>query len=143
MVRFLSIFAIAAGLAMVLMPNAKAGWCGGANCGCGVVVVAQPCAPEMYLVNQGPVFSGPGHYLHQLADPPPCCYPYVGPSIPAIPTGNTVRAVIPAAFTVPMWDILTQRFLLHSTGRTYGDTGISIDRLAPGIIKRARPAACA
>jgi hypothetical protein len=79
MLRFLSVFAIAASLSIALMPKAHAGWCGGgANCGCGVVVVAQPCAPEMYLVNQGPVFSGPGHYLHQLADSPPCCYPNVG-----------------------------------------------------------------
>jgi hypothetical protein len=80
MLRFLSVFAIAASLSIALMPKAHAGWCGGfgSNCGCGVVVAAQPCAPEMYLVNQGPVFSGPGHYLHQLADPPPCCYPNVG-----------------------------------------------------------------
>ena len=88
MLRFLSVFAIVAGLSIALMPKVDAGWCGGgANCGCGVVV-AQPCAPEMYLVNQGPVFSGPGHYLHQLADPPPCCYPYVGPVYTGYPYGE-------------------------------------------------------
>jgi len=45
--------------------------------------VAPPCAPtESYLVNQGPVLSGPGHYLAQLEAAPPCCdiyrHPYVG-----------------------------------------------------------------
>jgi hypothetical protein len=45
-----------------------------------VAQVVAPCRPlgESYLVNQGPVFSGPGHYLRQLEDPAPCCYPYVG-----------------------------------------------------------------
>jgi hypothetical protein len=47
------------------------------------------CGPviESYLVNQGPVFSGPGHYRHQLADPEPCCYPYVGPVFSGYPYG--------------------------------------------------------
>ena len=53
------------------------------NCGCGTVVAALPCPPiESYLVNQGPVLSGPGHYLGQLEEARPCCdiyrYPYVG-----------------------------------------------------------------
>jgi hypothetical protein len=82
----LNLCAVAATLWLGLMTQAPAGGCPGfgANCGCGPVLaavqVAEPCRPlvESYLVNQGPVFSGPGHYLRQLEDPAPCCYPYVG-----------------------------------------------------------------
>ena len=93
MLRFLSVFAIAASLSFALMPKAHAGGCGGfgANCGCGVVVAAQPCAPEMYLVNQGPVFSGPGHHVRPgpelRPDVLPGSYPYVGPVYTGYPYG--------------------------------------------------------
>ncbi len=87
MLRYLSVLVLAAAAAAVaIAEDASAGACaGGGNCGCGAVVVevAQPCPPiESYLVNQGPVLSGPGHYLGQLENAPPCCdiyrYPYVG-----------------------------------------------------------------
>jgi hypothetical protein len=93
MLRHFTALAIAAILSLGMMTPAPAGSCPGfgANCGCGPVIeVAAPCGPvvESYLVDQGPVFSGPGHYLHQLADPPPCCYPYVGPVYTGYPYGE-------------------------------------------------------
>jgi hypothetical protein len=86
MLRYLKVLAIAATLSLGMVTQAPAGGCPGGygmDCGCGAVIeVVEPCLPvvESYLVNQGPVLSGPGHYLRQLADPapPPCCYPYVG-----------------------------------------------------------------
>jgi hypothetical protein len=41
----------------------------------GPVIVA---GPQSRLVNQGPVHSGPGHFVEQYSDPPPRRYPYVG-----------------------------------------------------------------
>ena len=85
MYRELAAIAVGAALSLGAMSNASAGGaCGGGNCGCGAVVeVVQPCAAavESYLINQGPVLSGPGHYLGQLEEARPCCdqpYPYVG-----------------------------------------------------------------
>jgi hypothetical protein len=75
----------------MISPSGAGGCPGfGGDCGCGpAVAVAVPCGPlvESYLVNQGPVFSGPGHYRHQLADPEPCCYPSVGPVFTGYPYG--------------------------------------------------------
>jgi hypothetical protein len=91
MLRYFIGLAIAATLSLGTMAQAPAGSCPGfgANCGCGPVMVAAPCGPvvESYLVDQGPVFSEPGHYLHQLADPQPCCYPYVGSVYTGYPYG--------------------------------------------------------
>jgi hypothetical protein len=101
MLRFLSLLVIAAGLSLALVPKSEAGCGFGANCGCGAVVVANPCAPEMYLVNQGPVFSGPGHYLHQLADPAPCCYPSVGFVYSGYPYGEYGPGGYPRGFYNP------------------------------------------
>jgi hypothetical protein len=86
MLRYLQACAVAATLCLAGITQVPAGGCAGfgADCGCGpalaAVQVVEPCRPlvESYLVNQGPVFSGPGHYLRQLEDPAPCCYPYVG-----------------------------------------------------------------
>ena len=82
MLRYLAALAVAATSWLGMVGPAAAGCPGfGGDCGCGPAVeVAAPCGPviESYLVNQGPVFSGPGHYRHQLADSEPCCYPYVG-----------------------------------------------------------------
>ena len=126
MLRFL----IVAGLSIALMPKVDAGWCGGgANCGCGVVV-AQHVRRKCIWSTRGRYFLGRGTICTNWPIRRRAATRMLDPSIPAIPTGNTVRAGIPAAFTVPMWDILTQHLLLHSTGLTDGDTGISIDRLA-------------
>ena len=85
MTRYLNVVAAAAAVVWLAMTaDASAGACGGGmNCGCGTVVAALPCPPiESYLVNQGPVLSGPGHYLGQLEEARPCCdiygYPYIG-----------------------------------------------------------------
>ena len=68
---------------------AIAGGCPGFGANCGSAPAGQAAVPcvESYLVNQGPVFSGPGHYRHQLADAEPCCYPYVGPVFTGYPYG--------------------------------------------------------
>jgi hypothetical protein len=78
-----SVYALVAAVivSFAMTAEAPAGGCAGASCGCpGMVEIAQPCAPvvQSYLVNQGPVLAGPGHYLGQLEDAAPCCYPYVG-----------------------------------------------------------------
>ena len=76
--RRLNAFAAAAALAMSIATKATAGGCCPAavvDCGC----AGPALAPGAYLVNQGPVFSGPGHYLRSTPDvPPPADYPYVG-----------------------------------------------------------------
>jgi hypothetical protein len=77
---------VTATLALGIASEAAAGGCCPgiyASCGCGPVVEQVLVAPvvmdEMYLVNQGPVFSGPGHNLpRQFPDEPPGAYPYVG-----------------------------------------------------------------
>ncbi len=96
--RCLNLCAIAATLALGLVVEAFAGSCFGANCGCGpAIAVVEPCRPlvESYLVNQGPVFSGPGHYLRQAEDPAPCCYPYVGFVYSGYPYGAYTQGVYP------------------------------------------------
>jgi hypothetical protein len=61
----LTLLAAAAALSLGASAPALAGGC----CGGG----------EFYPLNQGPVFSGPGHDLpRQLKDPSPPAYPYVG-----------------------------------------------------------------
>jgi hypothetical protein len=88
------------------LTQAPAGGCPGfgASCGCGpVVAVAPPCQPlvESYLINQGPVLSGPGHYLNQLVDPAPCCYPYVGFVYSGYPYGAYGAGGYPRGFYNP------------------------------------------
>jgi hypothetical protein len=80
-----NLLAASAALSLALAGEAAAGGCCPglyANCGCGPVVevLVAPAVPEeMYLVNQGPVFSGPGHNLpRQYPDAAPGGYPYVG-----------------------------------------------------------------
>jgi hypothetical protein len=93
-------------LAAAAEAPARAGACSGfgANCGCGPAVeVVAPCQPmvESYLVNQGSVFSGPGHYLHQLGDPDPCCYPSVGFVYSGYPYGAYGPGGYPRGFYSP------------------------------------------
>ncbi len=83
MLRLVMAWAVAAALSLAMTAHASADPCGGFSpgCGCGpAVAVVEPCGPlvESYLVNQGPTFSGPGHYLRQAGGSAPCCYPYVG-----------------------------------------------------------------
>ena len=91
MLRYLAALAVAATSWLGMVGPSAAGCPGfGGDCGCAPAVeIAAPCGPviESYLVNQGPVFSGPGHYRHQLADSEPCCYPYVGPVFSGYPYG--------------------------------------------------------
>jgi hypothetical protein len=76
--RSLYIFAVGAVVSLAAAAPAAAGGC------CpGRAAVDCACGPDMYVVNQGPVFSGPGAFVSQIRDlppPPPCCgsYPYVG-----------------------------------------------------------------
>jgi hypothetical protein len=60
----------------IATPAAAGGCCAYAGCGCGWMF--DP-APEILLVNQGPVASGPGRYFYQVPDPlPGGGYPHVG-----------------------------------------------------------------
>jgi hypothetical protein len=71
----LKLLTAAAALVLGAASHAGAGGC------CGPVAeVAVPYVGNgVYLVNQGPVYSGPGHDLpRQALDPPPSAYPYVG-----------------------------------------------------------------
>src|SRR5205823_32195 len=66
----LNVLAAAAALALAAVTPAAADDCcpaGYAGCSC----------EQFYLLNQGPVFSGPGHDLpRQVRDMPPPAYPY-------------------------------------------------------------------
>jgi hypothetical protein len=63
----LKLLAVAAALSLGASTQAAAGCCGDPS-------------PEIYVVNQGPIFAGPGQGLpREGAYVPPCCgYPYVG-----------------------------------------------------------------
>jgi hypothetical protein len=108
--------------------EAPAGGCAGASCGCpGVVAIAQPCPPavQSYLVNQGPVLAGPGHYLGQLEDAAPCCYPYVGFVYSGYPYGAYGPGAIRAASTTPIsatpTPICPLTSIIVTAGRGTGD----------------------
>jgi len=83
----LYLFAIGAFATLSAASSASAGCCPGAvsPCGCAPVVAQQVVvAPpvEMYVVNQGPVYSGPGSYVTQRNfiegdQTAPYGYPYV------------------------------------------------------------------
>ena len=82
----LNVLAAAAAVSLAAATPAVAGGC------CPMPVVSCVCAPVVtggiYLVNQGPVFSGPGHYLpRQAPDLPPGGYPYVGSVYSGYPYG--------------------------------------------------------
>jgi hypothetical protein len=84
----LRLFAIGAIATLAGVTQAAAGCCPPIipNCGCGPVVApVAPVAvmPEVYVVNQGPVYSGPGPYVTQRNwiegdQVAPIGYPYVG-----------------------------------------------------------------
>ncbi|MFL6799886.1 MAG: hypothetical protein ACJ8F3_21035 [Xanthobacteraceae bacterium] len=57
---------------------------------------------EFTLVNQGPVYSGPGHFLpRQLHDWAPPAYPYVGPVFTGYPYGLQSSGGYPRGFHSP------------------------------------------
>ena len=120
-----SVYALVAAVivSFAMTAEAPAGGCAGASCGCaGVVAIAQPCPPavQSYLVNQGPVLAGPGHYLGQLEDAAPCCYPYVGFVYSGYPYGATDRGAIRVASTTPISATPTPIRPLSSTIVTAG-----------------------
>jgi hypothetical protein len=84
-------FVLPAAAAAALLAAAGSAAAGGCcpTCDCApVVVVAAPPEP-IYLVNQGPVFTGPGHAIPRpLPDAPrPAFYPYVGHVFTGYPYG--------------------------------------------------------
>lgn len=84
----LRLFALGAIAVLAGATQAAAGCCPALipNCGCGPAVApVAPLAvvPEMYVVNQGPVYSGPGPYVTQRNwiegdQVAPIGFPYVG-----------------------------------------------------------------
>ncbi len=101
----LRLFAIGAIATLAGITQAAAGCCPMpvATCGCGPV-------PEMYVVNQGPVYSGPGSYVTQRnyieGDQVAAIgYPYVGytpaPTAPRYYYGGGYRRVIGRPYVRP------------------------------------------
>jgi hypothetical protein len=66
-----------------------------AMCVCPVAV------PERYVVEQGPIFTGPGPCLRQPSDPPPGAYPYVGYVYAGYPYGEYGVGGYPRGFYSP------------------------------------------
>lgn len=110
--HWLRLLAIGAIATLAGVTQAAAGCCPAIvpNCGCGPVVAPAPLAvvPEMYVVNQGPVYSGPGPYVTQRNwiegdQVAPIGYPYVGyvtpPTVPRRFYGPEV--VRPRGYTRP------------------------------------------
>jgi hypothetical protein len=135
------------GLALTcgMIAHAPAGSCAGPDCGCGpaVAVAAVPCVPlvESYLVNQGPVYSGPGHYLRQTPDPEPCCYPSVGYVYSGYPYGVYDSGGYPRGFYspyagYPYAETYPYRRYAHwrqrSYHRVYRPTAMPYPRVPPG-----------
>src|SRR6516165_398966 len=94
---------MAASLAIGAGAEAGAGCCPAfaVNCGCetAMPVVA---APQFYLVNQGPEFTGPGHYLpRQIRDVAPFDYPHVGFVYSGYPYGDYGLPGYPRGFYSP------------------------------------------
>src|SRR5258708_19720801 len=90
----------AAALSLGIAGEAAAGGC------CpglyGEVLVVPPGAGEMYLVNQGPGFSGPGHSLpRHLPDAAPDGYPSVGYVFTAHPPPLHTPPHHPRPFSTP------------------------------------------
>jgi hypothetical protein len=85
MSRGLKELAVAAALALGVAAPAHAGCCV-----VGEVLVEPVEVGQMYVVNQGPILAGPGHYLRRESpDALPYAggYPYVGPIYTGYPYG--------------------------------------------------------
>jgi len=91
----LNVLAAAAALALAAVtPAAADGCCPAGYAGCS-------CEPY-YLVNQGPVFTGPGHDLpRQVLDPVPGAYPYVGVIYTGYPWGVQTSGGYPRGLYSP------------------------------------------
>ncbi len=74
----LSLIAVSAAALLGAASQAAAGCCPGCNCAPGTVVEVLVPGPKSYLVDQGPVYSGPGSYVAQIPDRTPRKFPYVG-----------------------------------------------------------------
>jgi hypothetical protein len=91
----LKLAAVAAALALAMSGEARAG--GPVHAGCCVAPVPIELG-EMYVVNQGPLLSGPGHYLERETPdplPPVGRYPYVGPVFTGYPFGVWDQGLYP------------------------------------------------
>ena len=101
--------ALAAGtaLALTIAGDAAAGCCPApaAGCGCAPAVVAVPVVQvpveQIYVVELGPVLSGPGPYLRQYPEPPPPAYPYVGHVFTGYPYGFQNSGGYPRGYYSP------------------------------------------
>jgi len=101
--KFLSPLAVAAALSLGIPGEARAGGCC-PTCGCATAaLVAGPA--QIYVVNRGPVFSGPGHHVRPgpelRPDVLPGSYPYVGPVYSGYPYGLQDSGGYPRGFYSP------------------------------------------
>ena len=79
-----------------------------------------------YVVEQGPIFTGPGPCLRQPNEPAPAAYPYVGHVFTGYPYGeSTVSAAIRGASIVHI-SAIHMRSLIHQCRS--GGTGIRVTR---------------
>ncbi len=100
--RRLCLLAAAAALWLGIAGGARAGCC--PTCGCvSAALVAGPA--QIWVVNQGPVFAGPGHHVRPgpelRPDVPPGSYPYVGPVYTGYPYGLQDSGGYPRGFYSP------------------------------------------
>jgi len=79
------LIAAAAALSLGIAGEARAGCCPALQPACGCTLT------EIYVVNQGPVVSGPGHHIRPTLDVMPAVlpgtYPYVGAVFTGYPYG--------------------------------------------------------
>jgi len=105
-------FAVAAALSVAAATPAAAGGCcpeiyGGCGCGPTLPLGEQIIEPYdissgVYVVNQGPIFTGPGHYLaRERPNVPPGGYPYVGVVYTGYPYGRQSSGGYPRGFYSP------------------------------------------
>ena len=92
--------ALSAALMMSLLGTAApavAGCCPPAVAAC----VCPVAVTERYVVEQGPIFTGPGPCLRQPNDPAPAAYPYVGHVFTGYPYGEYGIGGYPRGFYSP------------------------------------------
>ena len=92
MIRYhLGVLAAGIALSLGIVAPAAAACCGAVAA---YPVLTVPPIDPIYVVNRGPIFSGPGHYLsglgpfvREVPDVRPGPYPYVGPMFTGYPWG--------------------------------------------------------